>query len=213
MTDREKQIEEIILVVKEKMTDNASIDIVEDLVSFNGNDFDHIAEQTAEALYNAGYRKIPEGAVVLTKEEYEKLFKDGFGIMTSHIGDLEINPEGMRKAVDEIARLIRVQNELQVINAKYYNEAKDLRRNMRILRQASHSIEEVNYKTEEAKKETVREILKLTKEKCKELEDKYSHYCKSKKECLEETCRYEGVLAVKRELYELAKQYGVEVDE
>ena len=25
-----------------------------------------------EALYNAGYRKIPEGAVVLTREEYEK---------------------------------------------------------------------------------------------------------------------------------------------
>ena len=27
----------------------------------------------AEKLYNAGYRKIPEGAVVLTREEYEKL--------------------------------------------------------------------------------------------------------------------------------------------
>lgn len=27
----------------------------------------------AEALYNAGYRKIPENAVVLTKEEYEDL--------------------------------------------------------------------------------------------------------------------------------------------
>lgn len=27
----------------------------------------------AEELYNAGYRKIPEGAVVLTREEYEKL--------------------------------------------------------------------------------------------------------------------------------------------
>lgn len=26
----------------------------------------------AEQLYNAGYRKIPEGAVVLTREEYEK---------------------------------------------------------------------------------------------------------------------------------------------
>lgn len=26
-----------------------------------------------KALYNAGYRKIPENAVVLTREEYEKL--------------------------------------------------------------------------------------------------------------------------------------------
>ena len=27
----------------------------------------------AKHLYNAGYRKIPEGAVVITREEYEKL--------------------------------------------------------------------------------------------------------------------------------------------
>lgn len=31
------------------------------------------AYRHAEALYNAGYRKIPENAVVLTKEEYDKL--------------------------------------------------------------------------------------------------------------------------------------------
>lgn len=31
------------------------------------------AYRHAEALYNAGYRKIPENAVVLTKEEYEDL--------------------------------------------------------------------------------------------------------------------------------------------
>ena len=29
-------------------------------------------EVLAEALYNAGYRKIPEGAVVLTREEHQK---------------------------------------------------------------------------------------------------------------------------------------------
>ena len=101
--------------------------------------------------------KLPDGAVVLTKEEYNNLLK--------------------------------VNSELAV-----------LEKSIPIL-------------TAQVRKETVREILKLTKEKCKELEDKYSHYCKSKKECLEETCRYEGVLAVKRELYELAKQYGGEVDE
>ena len=30
-------------------------------------------ETLAEALYNAGYRKIPENAVVLTREDFEKL--------------------------------------------------------------------------------------------------------------------------------------------
>ena len=63
-----------------------------------------------------------------------------------------------------------------------------------------------------AVKDTAKEILQKGIEKCKELENKYSHLCKSKKECLMETCRYEGVLAVKRELYELAKEKGVEVE-
>ena len=64
---------------------------------------------------------------------------------------------------------------------------------------------------EHGRNETAREILVKLKEKCKEFENKYSHLCKSKKEALMETCRYEGVLAVKRELNELAKQYGVEI--
>lgn len=63
----------------------------------------------------------------------------------------------------------------------------------------------------EARKQAVKEVLEKTKEKCKELEDKFSHLCKSKKECLMETCRYEGVLAVKRELNEIAKEFGVEL--
>lgn len=33
-------------------------------------------EKEAEALYNAGYRKIPEGSVVLTREEYEQDLMD-----------------------------------------------------------------------------------------------------------------------------------------
>ena len=64
----------------------------------------------------------------------------------------------------------------------------------------------------EAEKKTAREILQEMKAKCKELENKYSHLCKSKKECLMETCRYEGVLAVKRELYDLAKKNGIELE-
>ena len=34
-----------------------------------------IAEHQAETLFNAGYRKIPENAVVLTRERYEELEK------------------------------------------------------------------------------------------------------------------------------------------
>lgn len=62
--------------------------------------------------------------------------------MTSSIGDLPLTVEGLRKAVDEITRLNKVETELQELNAKYYNEAKDSRR-----------------KLKEASKETAEKIL------------------------------------------------------
>lgn len=38
--------------------------------------YDTTADDIAEGLYNAGYRKIPENAVVLTKEEYIDLSRN-----------------------------------------------------------------------------------------------------------------------------------------
>lgn len=61
------------------------------------------AYRHAKALYDTGHRKIPENAVILTLEERDKEMK-------------------------EIARLNRVEIELQELYIKYYNEAKDLRR-------------------------------------------------------------------------------------
>lgn len=80
-------------------------------------------------------KKLPEDSVVLSREEYEmlkSLYDTQKGaIMTSSIGDLPLTVEGLRKAVDEITRLNRVETELQELNAKYYNEAKDLRRELK----------------------------------------------------------------------------------
>lgn len=80
-------------------------------------------------------KKFPEDSVVLSREEYEmlkSLYDTQKGaIMTSSIGDLPLTVEGLRKAVDEITRLNRVETELQELNAKYYNEAKDLRRELK----------------------------------------------------------------------------------
>ena len=61
------------------------------------------AYRHAKALYDTGHRKVPENAVILTLEERDKEMK-------------------------EIARLNRVETELQELCIKYYNEAKDLRR-------------------------------------------------------------------------------------
>lgn len=116
MKDKEKQIEEF------------QNDIIDNL--FNGGTYG-----LAEALYNAGYQKIDKDSVVLSREEYEKLRSlydcEQGSYMTSNIGDLPLTVEGLRKAVDEITRLNKVETELQELNAKYYNEAKDSRRELK----------------------------------------------------------------------------------
>lgn len=86
----------------------------------------------AEELYNAGYCKVNDDEVVISKKEYERmksLYEESQGAyMTSSIGDLPLTVEGLRRAVDEITRLNIVQVELQELNMRYYNEAKQLRR-------------------------------------------------------------------------------------
>lgn len=113
-------------------------------------DGDINVEEAAKALYDAGYRKVDKDSVVLSREEYEmlkSLYDTQKGaIMTSSIGDLPLTVEGLRKAVDEITRLNRVETELQELNAKYYNEAKDLRRELK-----------------QTRKETAEKIISATK--------------------------------------------------
>ena len=80
-------------------------------------------------------RSYLQDSVVLSREEYEKLRSlydcEQGSYMTSNIGDLPLTVEGLRKAVDEITRLNRVETELQELNIKYYNEAKDSRRELK----------------------------------------------------------------------------------
>lgn len=64
--NKEQQIEEMMLTVPQK------------IVAYDGNPagqhlYGEQRQQIAETLYNAGYRKVPEDSVVLSKEEYEML--------------------------------------------------------------------------------------------------------------------------------------------
>lgn len=76
--NKEHQKDEIILAVKEAFSDNAEpMPFVRAYIELDGNDIDHIAEQTAENLYNAGYRKtftsdLASGTQKAFKEGYEK---------------------------------------------------------------------------------------------------------------------------------------------
>ena len=73
-------------------------------------------------------------------ERLTSLYDGQTAFMTSSIGDLPLTVEGLRKAVDEISRLLTVQTELQELNAKYYNEAKDLRRENAELQKKVHEL-------------------------------------------------------------------------
>lgn len=157
------------------------------------------AYRHAEKLYNAGYRKIQDGTVVLSREEYEmlkSLYDTQKGaIMTSSIGDLPLTVEGLRKAVDEITRLNRVETELQELNAKYYNEAKDLRRELK-----------------QTRKETAKEIFQKVVNICRKEEDFQDGTVNTQLEPL-----YFGIMNgcafIRGEVKELAEQYGVEVED
>ena len=157
------------------------------------------AYRHAEKLYNAGYRKVDKDSVVLTRVDYEmlkSLYDTQKGaIMTSSIGDLPLTIGGLRKAVDEITRLNRVETELQELNAKYYNEAKDLRRELK-----------------QARKETAKEIFQKVVNICRKEEDFQDGTVNTQLEPL-----YFGIMNgcafIRGEVKELAKQYGVEVEE
>ena len=132
--------------MKDKEIQNNVFDILDKMEFFQGqragrelwNDKSKEVQDKdiADFIKDINYiRSYLQDTVVLSREEYEKLRSlydcEQCSYMTSSIGDLPLTVEGLRKAVDEITRLNRVEAELQELNIKYYNEAKDLRRELK----------------------------------------------------------------------------------
>ena len=192
MKTKQEQIEEM---TKERNEIKDIMKLLDKCVSLNPM----YKSEVASVLYGNNYRKLPEDSVVLSREEYEmlkSLYDTQKGaIMTSSIGDLPLTVEGLRKAVDEITRLNRVETELQELNAKYYNEAKDLRRELK-----------------QARKETAKEIFQKVVNICRKEEDFQDGTVNTQLEPL-----YFGIMNgcafIRGEVKELAEQYGVEVEE
>lgn len=168
----------------------------------------------SKRLIEKGWIKTDKDSVVLSKEEYEKLKSlydtQKGAIITSNIGDLPLTVEGLRKAIDEITRLNRVETELQELNAKYYNEAKDLRREVnRLKAHAKINDEHLHIRIKnQASKETAE---KFANEVYKEL------YQLGKIYALPETLNADkyGVFSLTQEvIVKIAKeQFGVEIKE
>lgn len=86
------------------------------------------AYRHAEALYNAGYRKVPENAVVLTKEEYDKLglFEESVQEYKSDNGQFVLVKERktLQKYSTDVADFIRKETakEILLLLGKGYDE-------------------------------------------------------------------------------------------
>lgn len=99
-----------------------------------------LAYSTATIIYNAGYRKIPEGAVVLTKEEQEKRLK--------------ATEKNIKQLKEENDKLRLENNDIESENEKLKNCNDKLSQGIYY-----GNGEQYRYRLEQARKETEREIL------------------------------------------------------
>ena len=101
---KQQKIEEIMLTIPQK------------IVAYNGDPkgqhlYGEQRLQIAEVLYNAGYRKIPENAIVLTNKEYNTLL-DNITVLQKHFNNVKedcILYRNKSRSLEQI--LIQIQEE------------------------------------------------------------------------------------------------------
>ena len=116
--DKQKQIEEMAKLIKPI--------VVSSSLYCEGSDNqrqrakEEVKKQSlrnAEALYNAGCRKIPENAVVLTREEYERLLKEE--TLCERLGnDIDVKLKYIYELEDKVAQARKETAEKFAENAK-----------------------------------------------------------------------------------------------
>ena len=89
--NKQEQIEEISKIVDEMY-----------------NVYTTTAEDIAEGIYNAGYRKIPENAVVLTKEEYIDLSRN---YVTEQIE--QVRKKTAKEILQKVVNICRKEEDFQ----------------------------------------------------------------------------------------------------
>lgn len=154
------------------MTKQEQIEEMAKIVDEMYNVYTTTADDIADGLYNAGYRKIQDGTVVLTNKEYDKL------------GLFEETVQEYKETNGQLV-LVKEQKKLQ----KYSTDIADFIR-----------------------KETAKEIFQKVVNICRKEEDFQDGTVNTQLEPL-----YFGIMNgcafIRGEVKELAKQYGVEVEE
>ena len=112
------------------MTKQEQIEEMAKIVDEMYNVYTTTADDIAEGLYNAGYRKIQDGTVVLTNEEYDKLglFEETVQEYKSDNGQLVLVKEQkkLQKYSTDIADFIRKETakEILILLGKGFDETK-----------------------------------------------------------------------------------------
>lgn len=103
---KEKQIEQIMYIVKSQFSIHAKIDCEKDLAEIDSNDLDHIAEDVAKSLYAVGYRKTFTSNLA---SDTQAAFKEGYlkGIAIN----LESVAERLKNAIDKAWELLKEYEE------------------------------------------------------------------------------------------------------
>ena len=112
------------------MTKQEQIEEMAKIVDEMYNVYTTTADDIADGLYNAGYRKIQDGTVVLTNEEYDKLglFEETVQEYKSDNGQLVLVKEQkkLQKYSTDIADFIRKETakEILILLGKGFDETK-----------------------------------------------------------------------------------------
>lgn len=112
------------------MTKQEQIEEMAKIVDEMYNVYTTTADDIAEGLYNAGYRKIQDGTVVLTNEEYDKLglFEETVQEYKETNGQLVLVKEQkkLQKYSTDIADFIRKETakEILILLGKGFDETK-----------------------------------------------------------------------------------------
>ena len=105
------------------MTKQEQIEEMAKIVDEMYNVYTTTADDIAEGLYNAGYRKIQDGTVVLTNEEYDKLglFEETVQEYKSDNGQLVLVKEQkkLQKYSTDIADFIRKETAKEIMQCLY----------------------------------------------------------------------------------------------
>lgn len=99
--------DEIILMVKKAIANNSiPFNDSDEFVKLDCSDVDNIAEEVYEALYNAGYREVPEYAVIIPAEEREEEIKTTNEILAER--------DGLKAEIERLKAVLEIKQKQAV---------------------------------------------------------------------------------------------------